>query len=89
MKDQTYIDKVIKLNHYITKTWDPKMKWMWGEALYGYSLSRLDEHFNEEIYTDFLKAYVDYYVQNPPRVDQSDTAAPGLITYQMYKKFGD
>lgn len=89
MHHKDYVKKVIDLNHYITHTWDPKMKWMWGEALYGYSLSKLDEHFNEETYTDFLKAYVDYYVKNPPRVDQSDTAAPGLITYQMYKKFND
>lgn len=89
MKDQKYIDKVIELNTYITKTWDPKMKWMWGEALYGYSLTKLDDHYQRETYTGFLKSYVDYYIQNPPRVDQSDTSAPGLITYQMYKKFGD
>ncbi len=89
MLDKSYFTKVVDLADYITKTWDPKMKWMWGEALFGYSLSLLDEHLKSERYTKFLTDYCDYYVDNPPRVDQSDTSAPALITYQMYKKTGN
>jgi unsaturated rhamnogalacturonyl hydrolase len=86
MPEQSYYQSVVHLANFIKKTWDPKMKWMWGEALLGYALSLLDEHQKTEDYTEFLKAYCDYYVKNQPRVDQSDTSAPGLITYQMYKK---
>jgi unsaturated rhamnogalacturonyl hydrolase len=89
MNDKSYFTKVIDLADYIIKTWDPKMKWMWGEALFGYSLTLLDEHLKSDRYTKFLTDYCDYYVTNPPRVDQSDTSAPALITYQMYKKTGN
>ena len=80
------IKKIIEVADDITQTWNPRMKWMWGEALLGYALSLLDEHLKSDRYTDFLKAYCDYYVDHPPRVDQSDTSAPGLITYAMWKK---
>lgn len=86
MLDRLYFTKVIELANHIVLTWDPKMKWMWGEALLGYSLSKLDEHLQTDQYTPFLKKYCDYYVLHEPPVDQSDTAAPGLITYQMQKK---
>lgn len=86
LKDRTLFEKVVKLNFYITSTWEPKMKWMWGEALYGFSLSLLDDFQNQNNYTNFLCAYCDHYVKNPPRVDQSDTSAPALITYAMQKK---
>lgn len=81
--------KIVELADDIVQTWDPKMKWMWGEALLGYALSLLDEHIKEDRYTPFLKGYCDYYVKNEPRVDQSDTSAPGLITYAMWKKTKD
>jgi unsaturated rhamnogalacturonyl hydrolase len=85
----TEFNKVVRLADYVVKTWNPKMKWMWGEALFGYALTLLDEYQGSEHYTPFLTAYCDYYVQNPPRVDQSDTVAPALITYQMAKKTGN
>jgi unsaturated rhamnogalacturonyl hydrolase len=81
--------KVIELADYITNTWKPRMKWMWGEGLLGHALSQLDEHRSSDRYTDFLLAYCDHYVANPPRVDQSDTTAPGLVTYAMHKKTGN
>jgi len=85
MKSKAF-EKVVDLANYVAKTWDPKMKWMWGEALLGYSLSMLDEHMKTDNYTKFLCDYCDYYVAHPPRVDQSDTSAPALITYAMQKK---
>lgn len=84
--DKSYFTKVLAMARHIKNTWDPKMKWMWGEALLGFSLSKLDEHLKTDEFTPFLTAYCDYYVKHQPPIDQSDTSAPGLITYQMYKK---
>lgn len=69
----------------ITSRIHPKMKWMWGEALFGYALSLLDA----ERYDDFLTSYCDYYMEHEPRIDAADTAAPGLITYACQKKHPD
>ena len=82
-------DKVTSLADFVVKSFDPKMKWMWGEALLGYALDELDKANGTEKYTDFLTRYCDYWVKADPTVDQSDTAAPGLITYAMYKRTGN
>ena len=82
-------NKVLKLADYVTATSEPKMKWMWGEALLGYALDELDKENGEQRYSAFLKEYCDYWAKVDPAVDQSDTAAPGLITYAMYKRTGD
>ncbi|TAH70337.1 MAG: hypothetical protein EWM47_05640 [Anaerolineaceae bacterium] len=84
-----HLKPVIELADSIIRQKDSKMKWMWGEALLGYALSELDDYLESNRYTDFLKAYCDYYVVNKPRVDQSDTSAPALITYAMQKKTGN
>ena len=86
---ENYYNKVKKLADFVASSWDPKMKWMWGEALLGYALDELDKENGREDYTDFLRSYCDYWVKADPAVDQSDTAAPGLITYAMYKRCGD
>ena len=86
---QEYLDKVRRLADFIVKTTDPKMKWMWGEALLGYALDELDKAMGTEDYTDFLMKYCEIWHRESPAVDQSDTAAPGLITYAMYKRTGD
>ena len=81
--------KVEALADFITASSDPKMKWMWGEALLGYALSELDRENGEDKYTPFLSAYCDHWAKVDPAVDQSDTASPGLITYAMYKRTGN
>ena len=86
---KSYVQKVVHLADYVVSSWDPKMKWMWGEALLGYALDELDKENKTESYTSFLKQYCDAWVKEDPVVDQSDTAAPGLITYAMYKRTGD
>ena len=78
--------KVVRLADYITSTEDPKMKWMWGEALLGYALDELDKENGREDYKEFLCSFCDYWAKADTAVDQSDTAAPGLITYAMYKR---
>ena len=40
---QEYYEKVRRLADHVAATWDPKMKWMWGEALLGYALDELDK----------------------------------------------
>ena len=83
-----YYARVGRLADYIAATEDPKMKWMWGEALLGYALDELDRENGGQSYTDFLCKYCDHWAKVDPAVDQSDTAAPGLITYAMYKRTG-
>ena len=87
--NEKYYEKVTRVADFITSTDDPRMKWMWGEALLGYALDELDKENGREDYTSFLRAYCDYWAKVDPAVDQSDTAAPGLITYAMYKRCGD
>lgn len=82
-------NKVRRLADYVSATIEPKMKWMWGEALFGYALDELDKENGAESYTKFLCDYCDYWAKVDPAVDQSDTAAPGLITYAMYKRTKD
>lgn len=84
--NEEYFSRVNRLADYVSSTSDPKMKWMWGEALLGYALDELDKENGKENYTDFLCKYCDYWAKADPAVDQSDTAAPGLITYAMYKR---
>lgn len=86
---QAYYDKVNRLADFVAASWDPKMKWMWGEALLGYALDELDKANGGNAYTEFLRKYCDWWVRQDPAVDQSDTAAPGLITYAMYKRTGN
>ena len=87
--NKEYYDKVKRLADFVASTWQPKMKWMWGEALLGYAMDELDKENGKEDYTQFLRAYCDYWAKENPAVDQSDTAAPGLITYAMYKRTGE
>jgi unsaturated rhamnogalacturonyl hydrolase len=80
------LSKIQRLCGYMMKTREPKMRWMWGEALFGYALSELDAHLGTDAYTPFLTAFCDYYVEHPPQVHCSDTCAPALIVYAMEKK---
>ena len=86
---EEYYSKVKRLADYIVSTSDAKMKWMWGEALLGYALDELDKENGKEDYKKFLCDFCDWWAKEDPAVDQSDTAAPGLITYAMYKRTGN
>ena len=84
-----YFQKIIDMGDSIVRRFPPKMKWMWGEALLGYALTELDAFLKEDRYFDFTRAYCDYWATAGPRVDQSDTSAPALITYAMEKRTGN
>ncbi len=76
-----YLKQCIEvIDHHITQI-EPKMKWMWGEALFGYALLLLDEYLDETKYKSFIESYLDYYLEHPPVVDQSDKFAPILISF--------
>lgn len=76
-----YLEEVKSVINHHLKTIEPKMKWMWGEALFGYGLLLLDEYLGETNYRTFIESYLDYYLEHPPVVDQSDKFAPVLISF--------
>lgn len=63
-------------------------KWMWGEALFNYALSELDDFLEGNRYQHFYNAYGEFWYDKNPRVDMADTTAPGLVTYALQKKTG-
>ncbi|MDD4316021.1 MAG: glycoside hydrolase family 88 protein [Clostridia bacterium] len=86
----TDFDKVKELCDYLVKAWKPSsLRWGWGEALFTYALSELDTYIGEDRYLPFVKAYCDFHASSVPTVDCSDTAAPALTTYFLYKKTGE
>jgi len=64
------------------------LRWMWGDALYLWSLAELDTFLGEDRYLGFLSKWCARFAAHPPRVDQSDTCAPGLVTWAVYRKTG-
>lgn len=85
----TDLERTVQLIDDVVAHTDPKMKWTWGEGLFGFALCELDRYQKEEKYLSFLKQYCDYWVKQDPKVDSSDTSAPCLITYRMAQKTGD
>ena len=84
-----YLDAAMEVADTMVRKRAPAMPWTWGQALFGYALAELDAYLWEDRYLWFTKGFCDHYVKNPPRVDQSDTSAPALITYAMYKRTGE
>lgn len=66
-----------------------KLKWMWGEALYTWSLHLLDQALGEDRYLPYICRYLDAHIAKGYRVDQSDTLAPGLAAWAAYTRTGD
>ncbi|WP_176451598.1 glycoside hydrolase family 88 protein [Enemella dayhoffiae] len=63
-------------------------KWTWGPALLGYALTELDRYAGVSRFERWLNTWVRHYLDHPPRVDQSDMAAPGLVTHAMARRTG-
>src|SRR5690606_34932844 len=51
------------------------LPWMWGPALLGFALAKLDEHLDEDRYLSCLERYGDHYLDNPPSITYSDHVA--------------
>ncbi|KAA3659186.1 MAG: hypothetical protein DWQ10_09370 [Calditrichaeota bacterium] len=91
-KSQKYsgqFNQVLSLIDYVTK--NPKRnykKWMWGEALFNYALSELDDFIGTDRYFHFYNAYCKHWYDKNPIVNMADRAAPGLVTYAIEKKTG-
>jgi unsaturated rhamnogalacturonyl hydrolase len=64
-------------------------RWSWGPALFGFALTELDHHTGFRRYDRWLQTWCDHWVANPPTIDQSDRAAPGLITHALAQRTGD
>jgi len=84
-----YFQRILDLADSEVRRKNPKMKWMWGEALLGYALTELDDYLGEDRYGRFTRDYCEYWASHPPRVDQADTSAPALVTYAVQKKTGN
>ncbi len=80
-------EKIIKLSQDTMKRFQPQnLKWMWGEALLMHSLGMLESQNPDIDYFSYIKKYVDSHIEKGYRVDQSDTLAPSLAAYYLYKK---
>ncbi|MGD7705320.1 glycoside hydrolase family 88 protein [Microlunatus sp. Y2014] len=64
------------------------LSWHWGPALLGEALTRLEDHLGEQRYDTWLRRWADHHLAAGPAVDQSDTAAPGLITLALWSRPG-
>ena len=80
------IDLAVKLADYIVGHKDPEMRWTWGQGIMGAALNDLDLYLGSEKYLSFLRAFCDHYVKNEPSVNSADTAAPGFISYAVWKR---
>ncbi len=90
MDSDPLFQRVVELADASVRRFQPdKLKWMWGEALYTYALHLLDEALGEPRYLPFNRAWLDAHIDRGYRVDQSDTMAPGLTAYAVYRSTGD
>mgnify|MGYP000998575988 CR=1 FL=1 len=82
--------RVLELADLSARRADPgRLRWMWGDALYLWALTELDAFLGEDRYLGLTSAWCARFTATPPRVDQSDTCAPGLVTWAVYRKTGD
>lgn len=82
-------ERIVALCDDVVARTDPKMKWMWGQALLGYALTELDRYRGTDQYTPFLTTYCQYWLEHKPKIDYADRIAPALITYAMEKRTGN
>ncbi|PFG69194.1 unsaturated rhamnogalacturonyl hydrolase [Propionibacteriaceae bacterium ES.041] len=63
-------------------------RWSWGPALLGFALTEM-EAYAPGHYDDWLGAWAEHHLTHPPRIDQSDMAAPALITHPLGRRTDD
>jgi unsaturated rhamnogalacturonyl hydrolase len=80
---------VLELCRDRTRRIDPKMKWMWGEALFGFALSQWDDLLGTGEFMPFRRAYCEYYLSHLPKIDCADHVVPGLVVWAVQCKTGD
>jgi len=90
VKPTAEFQRVLELADLSAGRADPaRLHWSWGDALYLWSLSELDDFLGEERYLSLCKAYCDRFATHRPAIDQSDTCAPGLVAHAVWKRTGD
>ena len=83
-------DRAFLLAGHMSKRFFPEqMKWMWGQGLYNYALALIDEACGTDAYTGFLERYYDEHLRRGYRIVSSDTLAPALGAYMLYRKTSD
>lgn len=87
-RDEYFLKTVALCDHVVAVT-PPAMKWSWGEALLGYGLGLMEDALGDSRYDAFLAAYCDYWAARRPRVESSDSSAPGLVSYAAWKRTKD
>jgi len=65
------------------------MKWMWGQGLLNYAFGLMDEVHGTDYFTDFLCRYYNAHIDRGYSIVSSDTAAPGLGAFLLWKKTGE
>ena len=86
----SWFSRVVELADASVRRLDPaRLKWMWGEALYTYALCLLDDALGEERYQGYVQKYLDTHIDKGYRIDQSDTMAPGMTAYAVFRKTGE
>lgn len=89
LSDKSPYETIRDLSYDVVMRIDPNMKWMWGEALFGYALTLLDDYRGTDDFTPFLTRYCQYWLEHRPKIDYADRIAPALISYAMEKKTGN
>ena len=80
-------EKINQLAEATILRYNPKeLKWMWGEALLMHALGLLEHTNEDDKYFKFIKQYVDSHIEKGYVIDQSDTLAPTLAAYYLFKK---
>ena len=84
------VERAFLLARHTSRRFCPEsMKWMWGQGLYNYALALIDEAHNTSEFTGFLSRYYNAHISRGYTIESSDTAAPGLGAYMLWKKTSD
>ena len=81
------INRAFLLARHTSRRFHPEqMKWMWGQGLYNYALMLMDEAHGSEEFTGFTTHFYDAHIKRGYKVVSSDTLAPALGAYMLWKK---
>jgi len=74
--------------HMVHRYTPEHMKWMWGQGLFMYALACIDEAHGTDDFTWFLARYYDAHIKKGYKIVSSDTLAPALGAYMLWRKTG-
>ena len=84
------VERAFLLARHTSRRFHPEqMKWMWGQGLYNYALALMDEAHDTDEFSGFISRYYNAHIKRGYKVVSSDTLAPALGAYMLWKKTGD